>query len=307
MSGLYTPYAFNADTTFTLGNVQTQSLSPGAELMVARTGGSLDPSLVAAAYIEPKAQISTPDLATLLGASGVSLRFGKAFSTAWKLQFQARASLGGAGDFLGTGNHLVASGTKAFLVVDSLTADTDNKVGASAQCSLLPVSVDGQTTAMTIAADASLSGSIALGKTFGLGPVLCEGLTGGLGGVQKVTINTGLQPRPDRENGLTFPTRYTLGPRNPMFEVDAKNGAIAALLGIISGASTGMTVYFQRMAHGSDRYGFEASEHVAVGFSTGAYTTREIGVDNEGDAITRLTATITGVLSWSVDTAIVVP
>lgn len=306
MSGLYTPYAFVGDS-LTIGNVQTQDISPDVQVMVARGGGALDPALIAASFIEPKIKIGTPDLATLLGAGGVSLRFGKAFSSSWKLQFQQRDTAGGSGDFTSGSSHLVASGTKSLAVVNSLSAENDNRAGALAQCTVYPCSTTGIAAAYTITAGSSLTGSVAVGKVYALGPVLCEGLTGGLAGVQRATINTGVEVSPDRENGRTFPTRYTLKNRNPTIEIEAKNGAIAALLGMIAGASSGMTVYFQRFLPGADRYAFDQTEHISVSFSTGAYVTESIGVDAEGDAMTKFKAMVTGALSWAVNTTIDIP
>jgi hypothetical protein len=306
MSGLFTPYAFVGDS-LTLANVQSQGLSPDVQAMIARAGGSLDPALISASFIEPKIKIGTPDLTTLLGAGGVSLRFGKAFTSAWKLQYQQRDSAGGAGDFTTGSTHLVASGTKALAIVNSISAENDNRAGALAQCTVYPCSTDGYASALSISAAASLTGSIAVGKVFALGPVLCEGLAGGLGGVQRATINLGVEVAPDRENGRTFPTRYTIKPRNPMVEIEAKNGAIAALLGMMAGVGTGMTVYLQRFFPGADRYAFDQAEHIAVSFSTGTYVTEEIGVDAEGDAMTKFKAMVIGALSWTVNTTISVP
>lgn len=306
MSGLYTPYAFVGDA-LTLANVQSQGLSPDVQAMVARAGGDLDPALIAASFIEPKIRLGTPDLSTLLGAGGVSLRFGKAFSTAWKLQYQQRDSAGGSGDFTAGSTHMVASGVKSLAVVNSISADNDNRAGALAQCMVYPCSSDGYATPLTISSTSALTGSIGVSKVYALGPVLCEGLSGGLAGVQRATINTGVDPKADRENGRTFPTRYYFGPRNPTFELEAKNGAIASLLGMIAAAGSGMTVYFQRFFPGADRYAFNQSEHISVSFSTGTFVTEEIGVDADGDAMTKFKALITGALSWSVNTTIVLP
>lgn len=306
MSGLYTPFAFIGDS-LTLANVQTQDLSPDVQAMVARAGGSLDPALIAASFIEPKIKIGTPDLVTLLGAGGVSLRYGKAFTSAWKLQFQQRDTAGGSGDFTAGSTHLVASGTKSLAIVNSISAENDNRAGALAQCTVYPCSTTGIAPAYTISSESALTGSVGVSKVYALGPVLCEGLTGGLGGVQRATINPGVEVEPDRENGRTFPTRYKIKTRNPTVEIEAKNGAIAALLGMIAAASSGMTVYLQRFIHGADRYAFDQSEHIAVSFSTGAYVTESIGVDAEGDAMTKFKAMITGAISWTVNTTIVLP
>lgn len=309
MSDLYSIYPFTSNA-FNLLNIDMQEFTPNVQLLKARAGGSLDPAMAAARSYEPSAKIGTTDLATLL--TNVSVLRGKKL-TSWAMQFQKRDDAGGSGDFTTGGTHGAiksASGCTACMVVDSIPAEKDQPDPVVANCSLYMYSSNGRAVPFSVGTSESLSQSPALGKLYALGPVLCEGLAGGMAGVQRAEVTFGTSINPDRDGGKTVPIRGTVGERNPMISVDAESFAIGALLGAIGATGDlggGMTVYLQRIKHGSDRYAFDESEHIAIGFTTGAYTTQSIGVNKQGNAMTRFTAHITGQIAVVLNTTIVLP
>ena len=309
MSDLYSIYPFTSNA-FNLLAMDMQEWMPNIQPTKVHVGGSLDPAMVAASYYEPSARIGTTDLATLL--ANVSLLRGKKL-TSWAMQFQQRAEAGGAGDFTTGSTHAAVksvSGCPACMVVDSISAEKDQRDPVSANCSLFMYSSNGRTVPFTVGTSEALSQSPAIGKTYALGPILREGLTGGPAGAQRAEVNFGTPIVPDRDAGKTCPIRGTVGNRNPTISVDAESVAIGALLGAIAKTQDvggGMTVYLQRLLHGSDRYAFDQSEHIAIGFTTGAYLTQSIGVNKDGNAMTRFTAHITGQIAVVVNTTITVP
>lgn len=309
MSDLYSIYPFTSNA-FNLLDLDMQDFTPNLQVLKARAGGSLDPALVAARSYEPAAKIGTADLATLL--TNVSVLRGKKL-TSWAMQFQKRDDAGGSGEFTTGSTHASvksASGCTGCIVVDSISAEKDQPDPVLANCTLYMYSSDGRVVPFTIGASQALSQSPTLGKVYALGPVLCEGLVGGLPGVQRAEINFGTAINPDRDAGKTVPIRGTVGERNPTISIDAESFAIGALLGAIAKTGDtggGMTVYLQRIMHGSDRYAFDQSQHIGIGFTTGAYTTQSIGVNKQGNAMTRFTAHVTGQIAVAIDTTIVLP
>lgn len=309
MSDLFSIYPF-VSNAFNLTNLESQEFSPEVEQLKVYAGGSLDPAMVAASFLQPMARLSTGNINTLL--TNVSPLRGKKL-TSWALQLQKRDEAGGAGDFTTGSTHTAiksVSGCTACMIIDSISADKDARQIVTAGCSLYMYSSNGLVVPFSYAVTESLTASPAIGKVFALGPVLMESLTGGLKGVERATVNFGTQLNPDRDGGKIIPTRGTVGRRNPTVEIEAKSGTIAALTGAIGrtqDSGGGMTVYLQRIMNGSDRYAFDQSEHIALGFTTGVYKLENVGVNAEGDAMTKFTAHIVGQIGFTVDTTITLP
>lgn len=293
--GIY-PAVFGGLTLTHVTNVE-----PAHEVqkMVARAGGATDPGKVVEISREPTVSLTGHNLGAILTA--VSATLGLPVTTSWKAQYQHKAD---GGTFTGNGANVTLSGTKGMLLIDSVSAQQDEKdpLGVMLKFYALwdgsTVDGNGDPLPISVATGQNLSGSPAVGAIYKLGKVVVEGTA--LGGLQSAKATFGVGYSVTRAGGEKAARIGTIDKRDPVLEAEAHNLAIVAALGHGgSQASSGMTIYFRQIG-----YADGATQHVSVSLGAGLYEVTPMGTDAEGKAKSKITLTGTGTVSIGIGVAI---
>ncbi len=286
-----------------INNVDSVSPSPGVESIIRMAGGSIDPQFSAAAFAEPYVKIGAHDLQAIL--SNVSPVTGLPFNAA-AVQYEARSQ---GGIFKGNGNHVTLSSTLGCAWVNDFGATQDDKEGADINLTYACL-YDGTNAPLVVNAAQNLTGSPTVNALHALGPVIFENQAGGLVGVTKVRVNTGMEYRVKRSDGDLFARFGSFVKRAPTIEIDCLNLGVLGTIGPFKLPITNpLVVYFQKVLSGGGRVAYNVAQHVSVTISAGDYTIQEIPVDGDGDATTRITVAATGTaaLAFATATTITIP
>ena len=137
----------------------------------------------------------------------------------------------------------------------------------------------------------NLTGSPNVSALFKLGPVTFEGSA--LGGVQSVSIKSGLEYKPFRAGGSAYAGDGYIRKKAPTIEIETTNLKVVSAIGMgITGMSSGISVGLAKMG-----YALTDAEHVLCGQSAGSFEITDAGVSGEGDAMAKITATGAGALT----------
>lgn len=287
-----------------INNIESVTPSAGIKEMSIMPGGAVDQAMVAMAFSDATVKMKSRDLASVLNA--VSLVSGKSIGTSAVIQYQKRLN---GGTFTGAGTHATLTGSLGMLLVEDIGADQDNADGAEVNLVYYPLSTDGLTKPLSENISANLASAPAVNGLYSLGPVNFEGIVGGLVGVTKVRVKTGIEYKTNRSSGGVFANIGVIVKRAPTIEIEGHNLGLLNSVGFFqSAASAGVTAYFQRVVPGGSRVPYGTASHVAVTMSTGSYVMQEIPVSQrDGDASMRLVCHCTGTLSVNTASAIVIP
>lgn len=283
------PAVFDSLTIVDVVDVRPSS---NVQKIVAMAGGAVDQQLIAEVLREPAVELSALDLETVLAA--VNIMTGLAIGTSAKIQYQLRAD---GGTFSGAGNHVSLTTAKGFLHVTSIDAKQDDQAGAKIGLKFYALKTS-TNAPLIINISQNLSGTPDVTSLYKLGPVTFEGSV--LGGVQSVSVKTGIEYKPFRAGGAVYAGDGYIRKRAPTIEIETTNVAIVNSIGFgLSAISAGISV-------GLAKYGLalSAEEHVLLGLAAGSYEITDAGVSGEGDAMAKITVTGTGLLTAAVDEAL---
>lgn len=263
------PAVFNGGG-FTLNHVRNVSAPPGIEKMLGYAGGAVDPQVIAEAFRDPKVNITSGDIGTILAA--VSPVSGLNCTGSSIIQFQQRSS---GGTFAGAGNHGLLTAPLGFLYIEEISAQQDAKEGATVRLVFVPLR-SGSNMPLVPSAGQSLTGSVAINGLYRLSKVVYEGSV--IGGVQSVRFRSGITAPGKRESGNVAADVCSIVRREPMFEVKGTNFSKIASVGLgVAAISAGLTCYFEK-------YGVANGNHASITFAGGTYHADGIDQSDENDA-----------------------
>lgn len=276
------PAIFDA---LTIADVVDVRPSANVQKIVAYAGGLVTPDLIAEVNREPVVDLTAQDMETILDA--VDIMNGLACSSAVKIQYQLRAD---GGTFSGAGNHMSLSTAKGFLHVVSIDARQDDQNAARIALKFWALKTSSNPP-LIVNISQNLTDSPNVSALFKLGPVTFEGSA--LGGVQSVSIKTGLEYKPFRAGGSAYAGDGYIRKKAPTIEIETTNLKVVSAIGMgITGMSSGISVGLAKMG-----YALTDAEHVLCGLAAGSYEITDAGVSGEGDAMAKITATGAGALT----------
>lgn len=287
-------------TTLYCNQVDQVDVQSGIELLEAMGAGSVDPLLIATAFAENKVSLTCRDVATILG--GISATVGLSYLSA-TAQWQKRL---GGGVYTSGSNHITMTSTGGLIYPKEITAKQDDKEGASITLEMCPV-WDGTNLPLVVNSTQAMAGSAAANSVHALGPVIFEGAQ--LGGVQSVSVKTGIEVKFLRQDGELYPRIVCIVKRKPMIEIELINVPFASTLsvGLTTAISTGITCYMQKVVPGGGRVAVGTAEHISFSTIAGAYKLENVSGSKHENGTLKLSVHPTGTLSMSAATAIVIP
>lgn len=264
MSNRYVAYEGNIG-----GNIIKQIRRSAFETQsqVVRTGatGALKDAMIAGSQADPRATFESGDLPGVLGAINIgTTNPGLAVASGTvEIPWNKRAN---GGVFAAAGNHMILSGTDGLAMIRQIAASQGDD-GATATVEFMFHSSDGLTDPITENSGASLSSS-SFNATHALGPVKANGSE--LPGVSSVTVNTGWEFQPIRDDAEVYPVAIALqAPAQPTIDVTFSDLAQLATYNSIFKALTSFDVFFRKRKHKGTFVGAATAEHVSISFSSG--------------------------------------
>lgn len=280
----------------TVNNIDSATPSPGVESIIRMVGGSVDPQLIAMAFADPQVKLASHDVQAIL--QGISAFNGLAFSAA-AVQYQARLQ---GGEFQGAGSHVKLTSTLGFAHVVDFGAVQDDKEGADININYWAL-FDGTNLPIVVNLAQSLTGSPAVTALHALGPVVLEGSQ--LVGVTKWRYTSGIEYRVKRGDGDLFARVGSIVARKPTIEIECLNLSVLGVLGAFQLAATsGVVCYLQKAVAGGGRVPYGTTGHIALTATAGKYKVTDIGVDKDGDAMSKITFHCTTVPTCNPSTTI---
>lgn len=304
--------AFSATFTHAGGDLDLvqhggQGIAPGMRRAMVRPAGSVDPAAYVNAMAEPRVQLNSRALSTIL--TNVSLATGLKCTAGAALRYQKRADAGGTFE---TGlDHLVVASASGFLWVDSIDADIGSDTGAVVNLNYLPYSSDGQTAPLIPTASQSFAAepSPAFQHVYFLGPAYIAGTPTLMPALARLRINSGLSVEGIIEDGSVFPTSAIIRRRDPSLELTfLKTDMIASTFSHLFGAlqSSQIDTYLWKgdTATASGRVAAASSAHCKISAASSNWSPDDITVAAEDDATVTVNVRSLGVLSLSLTSTI---
>lgn len=279
----------------TLNDIRNVNENPGVQQMVMTAGGNVTPTSRALSHADPKINITTADLATLLGL--VSPSTGLKVSSAWEGQYEKRAD---GGVYSGSGSHVTLNGTNGYLCINAINAEQDNVQGADAEVEFHPLSSDGMSVPVTVNLSQSLAGSPDVPARFALGPVYANGTEIA---ATKANIQFGKKVGGKRAGGALFLRTVNVEERLPGIEITVIDPTLCDeaklnyFLGAMSG--TGVVVYLLKVNPGAGRVDGATGAHISFSCASGVWVMTGQQASAQGDVMTTFRADLTGVITVS--------
>jgi hypothetical protein len=283
------------DVLSQLSNVRT---TPGIDLLVSSPSGNVFPVFAASASQNPEVAFDTTQVKTILDNTGVTM---VDLTTAGSvLYFEKSANMGVR---TGAGTHTTLTMPKTALICNQITAG--HRTQAVASCRLLNV-YDGTTTPLTIATNASMSGTKVDAEHYVLGGISING-TFLVDGIQDVTIDFGQEffggPNGLGADGTNYTTFFGINTIKPVITVRTHNlgWSLATLDGL---AQSAVIVYLRKLTVAGPDVDATASAIAFTG-TTGYITLDDTAGGGQDAAIGTLRLTQTATLAVNTATAIV--
>ncbi|HEY2840542.1 MAG TPA: hypothetical protein VGJ26_15405 [Pirellulales bacterium] len=275
-------------------------------------GGAVDRSAVITAYADPMSTFKTPDFGVMTGATFISLLTGYIFDTTAEvatastlLQLQQRLD---GGLFTGAGANILLTSQKGFAAVTDISASQDDPAGAAISIDVWHLSTDGLTIPVVATFSQNLTSTPAYNGFWYLGPIFIGDPAGSpfrLRGVQRVTINPGLQYTVKRADGNPFAAIGSIVRRNPEIRVTlsdpqqlyASGIGGMSLFGKAITAGIRIACYFQAGLHGGQRVDEGTAAHYRFTAQTGDMQVDQVSVQENDDATVDLVVRPTGTLT----------
>lgn len=252
------------DDSISINQLISSSHRDGATPIVERAGASVDPALIGISIFEPVTSLTTSDLLTALGISGL-LTAGYYCESPSILPLNSRAN--GAVFDAGSG-HVAITGEKGLLVPTSIELPANNGSGTM-QMEMHWVSTDGF-EACPVASTGNPLTSGAFVASFCLGKAFINGTK--VETLQSATVNPGLTVEIQRDSGSPYPYKIFITKREPTIDLVFENEAQAVSVlnsGAFVSGSGGAGLYLRKRADASTFVADATTEHMKVGFLAG--------------------------------------
>lgn len=279
----------------TIRQVTNTNVSEGLQMEADRLSGGLSPEEVYITTADPRAQIETTDLATVLAAFNTIYGLHVASGT-WKVPFRKRAN---GGTFGGNVNFLF-SGTDVHALMTTLSCQQGSMARLGIDLDFK--SSDGLTPAIACQKNQTLASQSYAG-CYGLGPCYIGTTVIPTNVGMSVTFGSSLLK--ERYGGSNWPTFSAVNEANPTMTVSYQDLDIAD--GIEGGiANTTVTQFLRKMKPGGTYEAAGDSEHIKIVMTGGI-----IAIDSasaQGTASAQGSFMIRGeTMSISLDEAIAAP
>lgn len=245
----------NEDTAaFTLSGVTGLTVNHNINAMTMGHDGEVDPTFAAIMDSAPAAQIRCADVKTVIDEipiNGLALTLCNFFYQAWASK-GARAS-GSA--------HLKGAATSGIAVLRRISAQHNQLAEIEAEALLL--SSDGLTQPITFTDSSALAGTVAEVAHYTLGPVMLT-VSGGSAtaiNVQGWDLDTGINLSAISDNGLPFPTDYSIESRDPTITIRSHELSKLAATGML-GAQFAIDLYLRKVTKHGTRVANATEEHI---------------------------------------------
>lgn len=295
----YTGYPIVVEST-TYQHTRQVTASAEIEEALVNASGNLLPLDHFVAFEEPKFDIVSFDLATFL--TNVGLAAGLNCPNGAVLQLQKRAAGGDFASGIGA-NHVTATSTRGFCMIDEISAEQDETDPARITASYMVLS-DGVNAPLVWANTDSLTGVVAVPTLYTLGPLYVNGSL--VTGLQRTRVTAQNEFEHSRGDGDTIGQSGSNVRREPLVEAELKNTSFLVSHGLgMSAAPGSITQYFRKAVSGGKRVADATAEHIAVTVATSTMLLEQIDAQDQTDASLRLQVKGTG--DFSINTASAIP
>jgi hypothetical protein len=274
---------------------QVSSVSHSANLTVDRgyESGNTNATNLYISQGEPTFSVTSSDLATAL--SGIGLTAGLCLSSTITLPLARQACAG----TLGSGQHLVLSGTSGFAVIQSISARQGDPK-ATVQIEVCVLSSDGFAAPYSIVTNGNLAANTFINE-YRLGACYLNGTQ--IAGLTGVTVNPGIAYTKRSTDGGIYPTVTYVDRINPTYELTFENERAADSFGDSFSSVSNLYAYFRKKTSGGTVVAAATAEHIGISMASGLAVVSTISGSDRNPA--EVTVTVSGlVLSSSSSSAI---
>ncbi|MEQ8636910.1 hypothetical protein [Gimesia maris] len=254
---------------------QTVSHSNNIEKYVARNSGGASPEFVGVMSAEPRATVTSYDVAGFAGIFGVA---GASVSSGTvTLPFRKRAS---GSTYAGATSHFTMTGANAFGVPTTYSATQGQAASASGEIYFL--SSNGIIDPLSSATDATLAAQ-AFNASYTLGPAGIDGTQ--IPQVTGITVTTGRSIQTNAYNGYSYATSAEINLIDPTIEITIADFDEIDTYGPMFSSNVGndVTAFFTKMADGGTRVANATEEHILFTLSGGLIEISEFSASDTSD------------------------
>lgn len=263
--------------SLTLAQVQSVAVSPGAQVRPYRVSGGIDPSVHHVGPIDPRATISSMDVASAMAISNILTAGIYVASGTVLVPFQKRAA---GGTYAGSTAHETLSATDALIVPRGIECQQDGDAMVSLECFFR--STDGVTNPVTQNENATLSAET-FDSVYSLGPASINGST--VGEVLSLSVDPGITVKQDRSNGGQYPDALYIQERNPTITITFRDYADqAANYSFGATVGTAMVAYLRKRS-GTGYVANGTAQHIKFSFTDGMTHMDDFSASGNEDGI----------------------
>lgn len=272
---VYSIYAAILSNNTTPGNLQidqvlNDSISSGLQHYVdPGADGNVYPVFRAVAKGEPKISITSCQLATLLGALGLTTL---EIDEGTLDLYLAKSSNKSTGPDSGSVHSKLTIG-EGLIIPESI--NVSNEPPGTMEVSVVPLSSNGLAEPIALTGSVALPGSLAFDEAFVCGPLTINGTA--IGGIQSYTINFNPVTEVIWSDGGVFPTVVTVRRFEPTVSVSLKDKTLLDTLDLLHLERASTTkFYFKRVDKNGLRDADNATTHISVTVNEGYFALSEI-------------------------------
>lgn len=247
-----------AGSDFTLEAIDNADVDPGIQSLVERAAGEGVPNFIASDKVAGKTSITTPQIATLLGAVGI-----RGLTITGNTDFYQKLATATANAARNaTSHHRVRSASS---IVYWTRITLPNRGRATADIVVCPV-FDGSNEPYVYAGGVALITSFDVTNEafFQCGPVKINGTT--IGGIQEIVIESGAEEEPlsgDGEHHTTLRVVKTITPKVTYKTLNGLSLNDVGPAGLALNGSTGLSFWARKIARGGARVANATEEHIS--------------------------------------------
>lgn len=248
----------------TLKQVRSSNFSPNVQHFTARAAGASAPSEISVVQAQPQASFVTGDLGGVIG--GTSTTAGLLVSSGTITIPWNQRSNGGA--FTSGTNHWTLSATDGLLMPTSVSASQGDPAGASVECTLYPVSTDGETSPIASNTSQALA-SAAFNAMYEFGPVSINGTQ--LTKAISSRVDYGVPVAFEQYDGDHYPQYVFIDAENiePMITITFANVAALDSYGPLFASMTACAVHYRKRSDGGSTVSDASTVHARYSFAGG--------------------------------------
>lgn len=263
--------------SLTLAQVQSVQFGENAQVQAYRTSGGISPSAHHVTTFEPKATITSQDVASAMAIANILTAGIHVSSGTILIPLQKRAA---GATYAGSLSHNTISATNGLVVPRSIECQQDGDATVSLEAFLR--STDGVTSPFTQNEDQSLSGET-FDSVYSLGPASING--NAIGEVLSLSVDPGITVKVDRSNGGQYPSQLYIQMLDPTITITFRDYADQAA-NFAAGATVGTAlVAYLRKRSGAGYVANGTAQHIKFSFGDGITNMEDFSAEGNEDGI----------------------